>query len=65
MLTQAALEGKKDLLRGLKENVIMGRLIPAGTGIPRYRDFCAQEVVDESLPPTEQVQIQESVNMTV
>src|SRR5574344_185262 len=32
MLTEAAVDGKKDLLRGLKENVIIGRLIPAGTG---------------------------------
>jgi DNA-directed RNA polymerase subunit beta' len=37
VLTQAAIEGKVDHLRGLKENVIMGRLIPAGTGIARYR----------------------------
>jgi DNA-directed RNA polymerase subunit beta' len=37
VLTQAAIEGKVDHLRGLKENVIMGRLIPAGTGLPRYR----------------------------
>ena len=39
MLTQAAIEGKVDSLRGLKENVIMGRLIPAGTGISRYRSL--------------------------
>ena len=39
VLTQATLEGKRDSLRGLKENVIMGKLIPAGTGIPQYRDF--------------------------
>jgi DNA-directed RNA polymerase subunit beta' len=39
VLTQATLEGKKDQLRGLKENVIMGKLIPAGTGIPQYRDY--------------------------
>ena len=32
VLTEAAVEGKKDMLRGLKENVIIGRLIPAGTG---------------------------------
>ena len=31
-MTEAAVDGKKDLLRGLKENVIIGRLIPAGTG---------------------------------
>lgn len=45
VLTQATLEGKRDHLRGLKENVLMGRLIPAGTGIGRYRDFDA--VVDD------------------
>ena len=33
MLTEAAIMGKKDDLRGLKENVIVGRLIPAGTGL--------------------------------
>jgi len=38
-LTQAAIEGKVDNLRGLKENVIMGRLIPAGTGLARYRNL--------------------------
>ena len=37
VLTQAAVSGKIDHLRGLKENVIMGRLIPAGTGNPRYQ----------------------------
>jgi hypothetical protein len=37
VLTEAAISGKVDDLRGLKENVIMGRLIPAGTGLPAYR----------------------------
>ncbi len=37
VLTEAAIAGKVDYLRGLKENVIMGRLIPAGTGLDRYR----------------------------
>ncbi|MHB8764374.1 MAG: DNA-directed RNA polymerase subunit beta' [Deferrisomatales bacterium] len=37
VLTQASIEGRVDYLRGLKENVIMGRLIPAGTGLARYR----------------------------
>ena len=37
MLTEAAIAGKVDKLRGLKENVIMGRLIPAGTGFTHYR----------------------------
>jgi DNA-directed RNA polymerase subunit beta' len=38
VLTDAAVSGKRDLLRGLKENVIMGRLIPAGSGISEYTD---------------------------
>ncbi len=37
VLTEASISGKVDYLRGLKENVIMGRLIPAGTGMERYR----------------------------
>ena len=37
VLTEAAVSSKIDYLRGLKENVIMGRLIPAGTGLPNYR----------------------------
>jgi DNA-directed RNA polymerase subunit beta' len=39
VLTEAAINGKVDLLRGLKENVIVGRLIPAGTGLDIYHDF--------------------------
>ena len=41
-LTEAALRGKMDYLRGLKENVIVGRLIPAGTG---YREYVEQDIV--------------------
>jgi DNA-directed RNA polymerase subunit beta' len=37
VLTEAAIMGKKDTLRGLKENVIVGRLIPAGTGLAFHR----------------------------
>ncbi|HXG66465.1 MAG TPA: DNA-directed RNA polymerase subunit beta', partial [Blastocatellia bacterium] len=39
VLTEAAISGKVDYLRGLKENVIMGRLIPAGTGMDYYRNI--------------------------
>ena len=39
VLTQAAVAGKVDNLKGLKENVIMGRLIPAGTGLSKYRQL--------------------------
>lgn len=39
VLTDAAINGKSDSLRGLKENVIIGKLIPAGTGLERYRNI--------------------------
>jgi DNA-directed RNA polymerase subunit beta' len=39
VLTDAAINGKSDSLLGLKENVIIGKLIPAGTGLPRYRNI--------------------------
>ncbi len=48
VLTQAAIEGKVDFLRGLKENVIMGRLIPAGTGVAKYRS--ANLLIEEPEP---------------
>ena len=47
VLTEAAIGGKKDRLLGLKENVIIGKLIPAGTGIGKYR---AVEVEDTKAP---------------
>lgn len=49
MLTEAAINGKVDYLRGLKENVIMGRLIPAGTGLEYYRSvkIAGEDVVEE------------------
>jgi len=48
VLTEASLAGKIDYLRGLKENVIMGRLIPAGTGLPMYRKLGIKVANDES-----------------
>ncbi len=39
VLTEAAIDGRGDNLLGLKENIIIGKLIPAGTGMPRYREF--------------------------
>ncbi len=53
VLTQAAIEGRVDYLRGLKENVIMGRIIPAGTGFLKYRSFemAALEKGEELLEP--------------
>jgi len=49
VLTEAAIAGRVDHLRGLKENVIVGRLIPAGTGMPTYRDVYLEK--EEILPP--------------
>ncbi|MEW6049594.1 MAG: DNA-directed RNA polymerase subunit beta' [Candidatus Zixiibacteriota bacterium] len=50
VLTEAAIAGKVDYLLGLKENVIIGHLIPAGTGIERYREI---KVEHDELPPVE------------
>jgi DNA-directed RNA polymerase subunit beta' len=52
VLTEAAIAGKVDYLRGLKENVIMGRLIPAGTGLEHYRNIqlLTQPPVVEPMP---------------
>ncbi|HLR54899.1 MAG TPA: DNA-directed RNA polymerase subunit beta' [Pseudogracilibacillus sp.] len=47
VLTDAAIKGKKDELLGLKENVIIGKLIPAGTGIERYRNTESEVAVEE------------------
>jgi DNA-directed RNA polymerase subunit beta' len=54
VLTEAAISGKVDYLRGLKENVIMGRLIPAGTGLERYRNIqLLTELPQEEPQPVE------------
>ncbi|NJD04044.1 MAG: DNA-directed RNA polymerase subunit beta', partial [Ruminiclostridium sp.] len=46
VLTEAAIKGKVDPLVGLKENVIIGKLIPAGTGMSRYKDISISTVVE-------------------
>jgi len=56
VLTEASISGKIDYLRGLKENVIMGRLIPAGTGLEFYRNVELiseepEQVMGEEAPP--------------
>ncbi len=48
VLTEAAIKGKIDPLIGLKENVIIGKLLPAGTGIHRYSDVTIEKVIDRS-----------------
>src|SRR6202050_4992731 len=61
VLTEAAVAGKVDYLRGLKENVIMGRLIPAGTGLERYRNI---ELVTEMPAPAPIEEIPEAAELT-
>ena len=62
VLTDAAIKGKIDRLAGLKENVIIGKLIPAGTGLNVYRDF--EEETDETVAaePEEYVDLTALVN---
>jgi DNA-directed RNA polymerase subunit beta' len=66
VLTEAAIMGKRDDLRGLKENVIVGRLIPAGTGLAFHRarkDKEAAEAQEQALfaamEPTSEVEVAE------
>jgi DNA-directed RNA polymerase subunit beta' len=47
VLSEAAVSGRVDTLRGLKENVIMGRIIPAGTGVEEYRNSGITSAVDD------------------
>ena len=51
VLTEAAINGRVDALLGLKENVIVGRLIPAGTGFAEYRDTFVISPKQETAPP--------------
>ena len=54
VLTDAAVRGARDDLKGLKENIIIGHLIPAGTGIHRYQDvefMVEQAFYDEAILP--------------
>ena len=53
MLTDAAIKGKVDPLIGLKENVILGKLIPAGTGMKRYHTIQLNVAKDEMGDGTE------------
>jgi DNA-directed RNA polymerase subunit beta' len=60
VLADAAVAGKIDYLRGLKENVIMGRLIPAGTGLAQYRNLNIKmsEAAEASLPAPESLEVE-------
>jgi DNA-directed RNA polymerase subunit beta' len=60
VLTDAALEGKRDRLQGLKENVIIGKLIPAATGLRHYRGI-EIEPVEPAQPPEEALMDEEEL----
>ena len=60
VLTEAAIKGKVDHLVGLKENVIIGKLIPAGTGLKRYR-----EIQLDTGMPEEQLTAEETAEESV
>ncbi len=55
VLTEAAIWGRTDTLRGLKENVIMGRLIPAGTGVTKYKDLRIEVREEASVEGEEEI----------
>src|SRR5271165_6214175 len=63
VLTEAAINGKVDYLRGLKENVIMGRLIPAGTGMEYYRrvKIAGEDVVEEEPAPDQDMSLSDTL----
>ena len=73
VLTEAAIKGKTDELVGLKENVIIGKLIPAGTGMRRYRDIrietendvTMQAAMDEALAQAEEAAAEEEIEAPV
>jgi len=62
VLTDAAIKGKVDRLLGLKENVIIGKLVPAGTGMSRYRNINVASVADYEAEAAEREQ-QEAVSV--
>ena len=62
VLTEAAIKGKVDHLVGLKENVIIGKLIPAGSGLSVYRNFVSETDEEKESAPEEYVDLSVLVN---
>ena len=59
VLTEAAIKGKVDRLVGLKENVIIGKLIPAGSGLLAYRDFQPGITPESRIPESTEETVEE------
>lgn len=55
MLTKAALAGQRDMLAGLKENVILGHLVPAGTGARKYLGLQVKKIPEFTIPKGEEI----------
>lgn len=66
VLTEAAIKGKVDPLIGLKENVLIGKLIPAGTGMKRYQNVKLDTDMDEEaeLDFDEDIDLDENLDLT-
>ena len=64
VLTEAAIKGKVDPLIGLKENVIIGKLIPAGTGMKRYRNVKLDTDIQEMEDLDEELDLEEELDLT-
>ncbi len=64
VLTEAAIKGKVDPLIGLKENVIIGKLIPAGTGMKRYRNVKLDTDIQEMEELDEELDLEEELDLT-
>ncbi len=65
MLTDASIEGKIDRLNGLKENVVMGNLIPAGTGLNKYKKIQVVHPKEEGTDEETAAQTAEEVEQPV
>ena len=61
VLTEASIKGKTDPLLGLKENVIIGKLVPAGTGMPRYRSVQVKSLLSGEEEPAPEEELLEQV----
>src|SRR6202012_5945168 len=64
VLTEASIGGRVDYLRGLKENVIMGRLIPAGTGLHKYKYLGVKVAGEEEQKPSVEAPASATVTAT-
>src|SRR5699024_5514976 len=68
VLTDAAIRGKNDPLVGMKENVIIGKLIPAGTGMKQYQEIedkvVAEPITEEDDTPTSIADIENAMHLT-